>query len=148
MRHLGKIAFASASLICLAAACGGGDDSAANNGSDASTGPGPLTDLGGAPLPLPTTRHGSVASVVAATATGLPDLPAVTVPSGFKMEVIARVDSARELAALPNGDLLVATNGGEMDIVPNAEADGLPGKSVKFADALDNNPAGVFYNPT
>jgi glucose/arabinose dehydrogenase len=156
MRHLGKLALASASLVWIAAACGSGDDSAANNGSDASVGSSggdsggsPTTNDSGGPVILPASCNGSVASVVAATASGLPNLPSgLAAPSGFKIEVVAAIGSARELAALPNGDLLVATNGGEMDIIPNAEADGAPGKSVKFADALDNNPAGVTYVPT
>ena len=150
MRHLGKIAFASASLIWLAAACGGGDDTA-TNGADASTGSndsGGTTPTDSGPIIVPTTCNGSVLSVVAAAPTNLPALPSITVPSGFKIEVIAEIDSARELAALPNGDLLVATNGGEMDIIPNAEADAMPGKSVKFADAMDSNPAGITYVPT
>ena len=69
-------------------------------------------------------------------------------PSGFKIEVAGAVGSARELAALPNGDLLVATNGNTIAIIPNAEADGVPGKSSTFAAAPDANPAGITYVPT
>jgi glucose/arabinose dehydrogenase len=99
------------------------------------------------PPPLPQACNGSVLST-STPATGLPAVPSqLTVASGFKMEVIASIGNARELAALPNGDLLVATNGSSTYIVPNAEADGAPGVAAKFATDPDAEPAGIAYDP-
>jgi glucose/arabinose dehydrogenase len=99
------------------------------------------------PIVIPTSCNGSVAST-STTATGLPAVPAaLTVAAGFKMEVVGAVGGARELAALPNGDLLVATNG-NVSIIPNAEADGAPGKVATFATAPDTSAAGITYVPT
>jgi glucose/arabinose dehydrogenase len=51
----------------------------------------------------------------------------LTVPSGFHIQTIAQIGNARELAALPNGDLLVGTGGRDVYIIPNAEgASGKP----------------------
>jgi glucose/arabinose dehydrogenase len=63
------------------------------------------------------------------------------------MEVIAQISAARELAALPNGDLLVGTNGSSVYIIPAAEADAAPGKSQKFATVSDTNAQGIAYDP-
>ena len=161
MRYPTHAIWIPAALLSLVFACGS-DDSSPNGatGSDGGGGgDGAVGDSGGGQgdsgggacsnLPtLPSTCNGSVASA-STPATGLPSVPAtLTVASGFKMEVVASIDAARELAALPNGDLLVGTNGSAMYIVPNAEADGTPGKSAKFADAMDSNPAGVTYVPS
>jgi glucose/arabinose dehydrogenase len=65
----------------------------------------------------------------------------ITVPSGFRIEVIANVPGARELAVAPNGDLFVGTLGSTVVQVPNAE--GTPGAPHTFA-TLDQEPvAGV-----
>lgn len=69
--------------------------------------------------------------------------PALYVLTGFTIETIAAVDDARELAALPNGDLLVATTGSEIYIVPNAE--GTPGAPQIFATIDDSLAAGVAF---
>jgi len=79
----------------------------------------------------------------------LPAVPSqLTVPTGFEIEVVGVVSAARELAALPNGDLLVATTGSAIYIIPNAEADGAPGEAAQFATASDTYPAGITYVPT
>jgi glucose/arabinose dehydrogenase len=64
------------------------------------------------------------------------------------METIAAVGQARELAALPNGDLLVGTNGTDVYLVPNAEADGAAGQPVKFASIADAPVQGVAFAPS
>lgn len=50
--------------------------------------------------------------------------PRIEVAAGFASATIASVAGARELAALPNGDLLVGTATYSLDIVPNAEGPG------------------------
>ncbi|MBV8580378.1 MAG: hypothetical protein JOZ86_07045 [Candidatus Eremiobacteraeota bacterium] len=52
--------------------------------------------------------------------------PQLTVPPGFRVEAIANVGNARELAAAPNGDLLVGTGGAQVWVIPNAEGPALP----------------------
>jgi glucose/arabinose dehydrogenase len=65
------------------------------------------------------------------------------VPMGFSIEKIADVEGARELAALPNGDLIVGTEGREVYIVPDAE--GAAGTPQVFAAFDDENAAGVVF---
>ncbi len=65
------------------------------------------------------------------------------VPAGFILETIADVGGARELAALPNGDLIVGTRGSDVYIVPNAE--GTPGAPRVFATFDDDLAAGVAF---
>lgn len=65
----------------------------------------------------------------------------LTVPAGFSIEIIAHVDGARELAAAPNGDLFVGTNGTTVALVPDAE--GNAGKPLVFAHLGDAPDAGV-----
>jgi glucose/arabinose dehydrogenase len=64
-----------------------------------------------------------------------------TVPAGFAIEAIAHVPHARELALTPNGDLLVGTNGPEVDIVPDAEGDA--GEPSIFARVPDDEASGL-----
>jgi glucose/arabinose dehydrogenase len=74
----------------------------------------------------------------------LPNNPSsLTVPSGFALEAVAQVPSARELATLPNGDLLVGTSGRDVFIVPSAE--GTPGPAEVFATLPDSRAAGVAF---
>ncbi|MGC9991874.1 MAG: hypothetical protein ABSD52_05695 [Candidatus Cybelea sp.] len=63
------------------------------------------------------------------------------VPSGFLVEAIASVPSARELVALPNGSLIVGTLGRDVYLVPDAE--GLVGNPQVFATFDDDRAAGV-----
>jgi len=60
------------------------------------------------------------------------------VEHGFTLETIARVPAARELAVAPNGDLLVGTSRGDVDIV--ADAEGTPHAASVFVH-LDEAPA-------
>jgi glucose/arabinose dehydrogenase len=68
------------------------------------------------------------------------------VPAGFSIESIARINGTRELAALPNGDLLVGTGGAEVYIVPDAEASAAPPRV--FARLDDDQAAGVAFAPS
>ncbi len=72
--------------------------------------------------------------------------PDLRVPAGFSIETIARVGGARELAALPNGDLLVGTEGSQLYIVPDAE--GNAGSPRVFARFDDDRAAGVAFAPS
>lgn len=82
-----------------------------------------------------------------ATAPGQrPSVPAdLTVPAAFAIDTIAQVPRARELAALPNGDLLVGTESRDVYLVPGAES-GAPGKPVVFATASDDIAAGIAFS--
>jgi glucose/arabinose dehydrogenase len=83
-------------------------------------------------------------------ATSAPERPSpvaapLAVPAGFEAVVIAHIPKARELAALPNGDLLVGTAGSDVMIVPNADGpDGADAPSV-FAHIDDRQAAGVTF---
>ncbi len=68
-------------------------------------------------------------------------LPSVS--HAFRIEVIAHVADARELAVTPNGDLLVGTLGDQVYIVPHAEAEGSAGSPRVFATFSDRPAAGV-----
>jgi glucose/arabinose dehydrogenase len=74
--------------------------------------------------------------------------PALTVPAGFKLEWLAAVSGARELAALPNGDLLVATSGSSVFLVANAEASGAANAAVAFTTVPDPLAQGVAFDPS
>jgi glucose/arabinose dehydrogenase len=65
-----------------------------------------------------------------------------SVASGFRLETIAHVAGARELAVAPNGDLFVGTYGSSVYVVPDAE--GTPGEPKLFARVGDAPAAGVF----
>jgi glucose/arabinose dehydrogenase len=67
---------------------------------------------------------------------------ALTVPSGFTVERIASVQSARELTVAPNGDLFVGTSGDAIYVVPDAENN--PGEPRRFVTIDDRPVAGVF----
>ena len=67
------------------------------------------------------------------------------VPSGFVANVVADVGGARELAALPNGDLLVATSGSTITIVPNADGPGIAGNAATFASLPDSPAQGIAF---
>lgn len=62
------------------------------------------------------------------------------------IERIADVPAARELAALPNGDLLVATNGTAVYLVPGAENAGGAGAPVVFATINDGPAQGIAFD--
>jgi glucose/arabinose dehydrogenase len=70
--------------------------------------------------------------------------PALRVPKNFTIETVAGVSGAREIAALPNGDLIVGTDGNAVYIVPNAEGDAEPAQV--FATIDDDKAAGVAFS--
>jgi glucose/arabinose dehydrogenase len=71
----------------------------------------------------------------------------LTIVRGFYANQIANVADARELAMLPNGDLLVGTEGRSIAIVPNADGPGLAGAPQTFL-TLDESPAAsIVYAP-
>lgn len=72
--------------------------------------------------------------------------PGLHAPRGFSIETIARVSGARELAALPNGDLIVGTKGSDVFIIPQAE-DNVAEPQV-FASFDDDLAAGIGYSAT
>jgi glucose/arabinose dehydrogenase len=67
--------------------------------------------------------------------------------AGFQAGVLADVPGARELAALPNGDLLVGTTGTTVWIVPGADGPGIAGTPEVFATLAEGPAAGVAYGP-
>jgi glucose/arabinose dehydrogenase len=67
----------------------------------------------------------------------------IQVASGYVYSTIAPVARARELAGLPNGDLLVGTSGTQLYIVPNAESAGPPGAASVFVTLPDSPAQGV-----
>ncbi len=82
----------------------------------------------------------SLALFLAADAHAAPNLHVL---EGFTIETIADVSGARELAALPNSDLIVGTRGRDVYIVPNA--DGKPGTPYVFATFDDERASGVAF---
>jgi glucose/arabinose dehydrogenase len=69
--------------------------------------------------------------------------PRLDVPAGFTIEPIASVGGARELAALPNGDLVVGTAGRDVYLVPHAESN--PGEPRVLVSLPDSLAAGVTF---
>jgi glucose/arabinose dehydrogenase len=86
---------------------------------------------------------------VRSTAAAGPKPPAIalTVPSGFTLTPIASVPKARQLAALPNGDLLVASNAQSLYLIPNADASVEPGAPVVFATPGETSAQGLAFDP-
>jgi glucose/arabinose dehydrogenase len=103
----------------------------------------------GSPSPAPTqiSAIGCLGTVPSSSAPGSAPVPAtnLSVPASFHIEIIARISGPRELAALPNGDLLVGTNGSQIFIVPNAEASSAAGSPQVFATLNDTPAAGVTF---
>ncbi|MDB5039909.1 MAG: L-sorbosone dehydrogenase [Candidatus Eremiobacteraeota bacterium] len=122
-------------------------------GSLANTTPAPLasTPLSGetaTPLPSasPNASPSAAASVTPAPAATPPLADArLHVPQGFVVNVVANVGGARELVALPNGDLLVGTSTAQVKLVPNAESAGAAGAPVTFASLPEGTAHGVAF---
>jgi glucose/arabinose dehydrogenase len=97
---------------------------------------------------MPLTKLAATIAASACIAAAMPavanaDLP--TVPSGFRIDVIAQISGPRELVALPDGDLLVGTSGSNVYIVPNVESS-TPGSPTVFATANDSLASGVAFS--
>jgi glucose/arabinose dehydrogenase len=79
-----------------------------------------------------------------AAATQPVDSAGLRVPNGFLIETIASIPAARELVALPDGNLIVGTLGRDVYVVPDAE-----GRAVSprvFATLDDDRAAGVAFS--
>ncbi|MDB5070734.1 MAG: L-sorbosone dehydrogenase [Candidatus Eremiobacteraeota bacterium] len=150
----------AALLACALAACSGGGGTSAQPVVNQQVPPGPGVGGGGTvtPTPVPTASPAPTAvptatpqPTAAPTATPVPGPsaqpadPNLHVPSGFIVSKIASGFGARELAALPNGDLIAGTTGSTVAIVPNAESPGAAGAVATFADIADAPVSGVAY---
>ncbi len=96
------------------------------------------------PAPDPTACPGTTLST-GTTATA-PSTPALTIQNGFRLQAIARVSGARELSALPNGDLIVGTGGTGVFIIPHADLDDGLYAPIRFATIEDAPAAGVAFD--
>ncbi|MDB5093856.1 MAG: L-sorbosone dehydrogenase [Candidatus Eremiobacteraeota bacterium] len=110
------------------------------NATPAPTASTPLPGETATPLPSAT------ASATPAPAATPPLADArLRLPQGFVANVVANVGGARELVALPNGDLLVGTSGAHVKLVPNAEAPGTAGAPLTFASLPEGAAHGVAF---
>ena len=130
-----RLIFVLAAGAVLLGACGGGGGASASSPAPAQT-----------PSTAPSIQPGCISGGTAAptaTPTGPSPQPAsdLTVPVGFRIDVIANVAGARELAFSPNGDLFVGTNGSSVYIVANAE--GQAATPRVFTTVGDSLAAGV-----
>ncbi|MGC1381116.1 MAG: hypothetical protein WA814_08855 [Candidatus Baltobacteraceae bacterium] len=91
---------------------------------------------------LPALRCGANAGVAGSQIAPMAP-PGLTVPKGFAIEAIADVAGARELVALPDGDLIVGTEGNDLYVVPDAE--GKIGTPQRFAHLDDQEATGVGF---
>jgi glucose/arabinose dehydrogenase len=87
----------------------------------------------------------SLALAAACSARATNAAQSLTVPAGFRIATIAEIPRARELAALPNGDLIVGTLSSDVYIVPNAEGNP-PGRPRVFTSLPDDRAAGVAFS--
>lgn len=138
-------AFALASVLGFAAsACtshGGASASSDSGRPSTDSGKKPAADAASSP-----TCSGAVHTSGHAAGTS-PAAPAVTLPTGFTIEVVATLTSARQLVALPSGDLLVGTKDANVYLVPNAEAAGAADEPVLFATVTDAPVQGLAFDP-
>jgi glucose/arabinose dehydrogenase len=73
-------------------------------------------------------------------------LPAqLVLPPGFHGKIVANVGGARELAALPNGDLIVGTTGKSIVIVPNIDGSAETSTPATFATFPEGPAEGVSF---
>ena len=128
---------------------GGGGSTASGTGGGGTSGSGGSAGTGGkggggGSTTTASACSGAVHSTAAAAATQ-PSV-ALTVPSGFTLTTIAKVAMARQLAALPNGDLLVATNGTSVYLVPNADGTAGPGAPIVFTTPGETPAQGIAFD--
>ena len=76
---------------------------------------------------------------------GRADAALPTVPSGFRIDVVAQIAGPRELVALPDGNLIVGTSGSDVYVLPNSEG-ATPGTPSVFATADDELASGVAFS--
>jgi len=96
------------------------------------------------PIPTPTSTQPPVAP--SPIVTPAPMDARFRLAAGFYGNTIASIPGARELAMLPDGDLLVGTGGSSIYIVPNADASGLTGTSHVFITLPEGPAEGVSYS--
>ncbi len=130
---------------------GSGASSGASSGTPA---PGPTATPTATPEPDPPFDNGGRVCTGVTRSTAPDEAEAITFPAelrpaaGLTLEAIARVPSARHIAALANGDLLVGTNGSDVYLVPHADAP-KAGTATIFATLEDAPVHGVtFHEPT
>ncbi|MEO9170432.1 MAG: hypothetical protein ABI282_11655 [Candidatus Baltobacteraceae bacterium] len=129
--------------LILFAACAGGSDGFASGQTST-----PLPTSTPSPSTAPTRAQSCTGKTPSASQPGPPPQnAALTVANGLTIQTIAHVSSARELAALPNGDLIVGTLGSSIYIVPNAEGSGAAGAPQVFATVNDSPANGVTFVP-
>ncbi|CAF0747505.1 unnamed protein product [Didymodactylos carnosus] len=66
-------------------------------------------------------------------------------PNGFKAEIVGNVGAAREIVALPNGDLIVGTSNTQIFIIANADGLSDPRAPQVFATLPDRPAHGVAF---
>jgi glucose/arabinose dehydrogenase len=71
----------------------------------------------------------------------------LTVPSGFAIVTIDHVPGVRELAALPNGDLVAGTRSTDVVLIRHAE-DASPSDPEVLAHLPETPAAGIAYSPS
>jgi len=123
-----------------AATDGGGQGGAVTGGGGMAGAPSQGGGAAGTPSPCSGAIH-SLSTGAAAIAA-----PTLTVPTGFTLTAIAKIDQARQLIALPNGDLLVATSGASTYLVPNADALVAPGAPTVFTTPGEAGAQGVAFD--
>ncbi len=143
-----------AGALCAAGCSGGGGSSGpssavavatASPAARPSSGP---SAVASSPAPSPTPTASPIPSASASPVATPPAADSrLQFPSGFYANLIGSVVSARELAALPNGDLLVGTEGDTVWIVPNADGPGVAGTPAVFVTLSEGPAAGVAYGP-
>jgi len=128
--------------VAFAACAGGGSTTASSN---AGGGP-PGAGVAPVSTPTPVTQPSTIPSATPTPGpSAAPANAAIRAPQGFLVSHIATVGGARELAALPNGDLIVGTLGSSIAIVPNAESAGAAGTPATFATLPDSPAQGVAF---
>jgi glucose/arabinose dehydrogenase len=128
-----RLARAVCAALIILQACGGGG--AATSATQQSPTP-------GAVIPISTACMRSSSAPTPKPAGPSPQPAAsLRVPPGFRIETIANVPGARELAFSPNGDLIVGTTGSAVYLVANAEDQ--PGFAHVFVKMNDSPAAGV-----
>ena len=88
-------------------------------------------------------RGGGATSAGRSVDAALPS--ALTLPAGFHGKIVANVGGARELVALPNGDLLVGTSGKSVVIVPNIDGTAETATPATFATLSEGPAEGVSF---
>jgi glucose/arabinose dehydrogenase len=95
-----------------------------------------------------TNADGTAAGAPTGGATSIPTMnPDLHIATGFAAQTIAWIPAAREIAALPDGDLLVGTSTSKIYIVPGADTSGAAKTAHVFINLPDNPAQGVAISP-